>query len=344
LIVLLASSHEIHATTISGDTTSNDLTVNGADIFFGPTSMADQFRMLWRPVASPNITQGVLYFDAERQQAQFEWRDDLGAAAKRKMTLDYANALRLFKADGTTVGVELIPDTNRLDLRGGGIYSNGTALLTVGSGTVPSFTSLLTSGDATINNVKVGTGGGNIASNTVVGTTTLVANTVGSFNSAFGDTSLEVNTSGSNNSAFGAAALADNTTGSYNVGVGVLALSSNTSGGSNTGIGHQSGVFLANGTTPMTAPSSCVFIGASTKGKLIDDSNAIVIGANAVSEGSNTTVIGTPNTVETHLAGKTITSGLDVAGDTVLTGSTTLNGQVTLSEPQGDISMGIYGN
>jgi hypothetical protein len=322
--LILVCSDQTMAVDITGDTVTTGLTVNGRDVYFGSTSTTEQFRMLWRPMASPNTTQGIFYSDAERQQGQFHWRDDVAVAAKNKMILTYGNALLLYKADGSTVGLELNPESNRLDLKGGGgIYSNGTALLTIGAGSVPTFTRLVTSGDSIINGVNVGTGSGNRPSNTVVGTTALFANTTGTFNSAFGDTSLEVNTSGLNNSAFGAAALADNDTGSNNVGLGVHALSSNTTGGSNIGIGHQAGIILANGTTPMTAPASCVFIGANTKGKLINDSNAIVIGANAVSEGSNTAVIGHTTVTKTYLRGTAYTQNLSVSGSTTLTGATT---------------------
>jgi hypothetical protein len=47
-------------------------------------------------------------------------------------------------------------------------------------------------------------------------------------------------------------------------------------------------------------------------------------------------VIGNANTIKTRLYGETVTDQLKVNGSTVL------EGQVIISAPQGDISMGAY--
>ncbi len=66
------------------------------------------------------------------------------------------------------------------------------------------------------------------------------------------------------------------------------------------------------------------------------ETNTIVLGYGATSEGTNTTVIGNDETTLTRLRGATNLDSLNVAG------ATNLQGQVTIQIPQGDISMGIY--
>jgi cytoskeletal protein CcmA (bactofilin family) len=90
--------------------------------------------------------------------------------------------------------------------------------------------------DAYINNVRVGTGGGNNSSNTVVGYNSLSNNTIGLNNTVVGYNSLSLNTTGANNTAIGPNSLPLNTSGSTNVAIGIQTLQNNTSGYSNTAI------------------------------------------------------------------------------------------------------------
>ena len=109
--------------------------------------------------------------------------------------------------------------------------------------------------DLTVNSLRVGRGGGGIATNTAIGNAPLFANTTGSRNTAIGNNSLYTNTVGYNNTAIGAnalfanidgdlntatgiSALEDNTTGNSNTATGTFALGDNTSGSSNTAIGQ----------------------------------------------------------------------------------------------------------
>jgi len=134
--------------------------------------------------------------------------------------------------------------------------------------------------EITIDGVKVGQGGGNVATNTAVGASALAANTTGNNNtaigsqagnaqvtgasltavgyqaarlttvgqvSAFGDRALRDNTTGSNLASFGYASLLLNTTGSYNSAFGDQALFSNTTGLYNTAVGYQAGYTNAEG-------------------------------------------------------------------------------------------------
>ena len=93
--------------------------------------------------------------------------------------------------------------------------------------------------DTLINGLTVGKGGGNIASNTAVGSNALDSNTTGSFNTAVGQASLAANTTGSENTAVGEAALQSNTSGLQNTAVGQASLAANTTGSYNTAVGES---------------------------------------------------------------------------------------------------------
>jgi len=110
--------------------------------------------------------------------------------------------------------------------------------------------------DLTVNSLRVGRGGGGIASNTAIGNAALFANTTGSDNTAIGANALRSNTTGSLNTANGSAALQKNTAGGSNTAIGTSALFANTTGSDNT----------ANGTYALfanTAGNSNTAIGSS---------------------------------------------------------------------------------
>jgi hypothetical protein len=137
--------------------------------------------------------------------------------------------------------------------------------------------------DATINGVKVGEGGGSIATNTAVGASALAANTTGANNLAVGYQAGQANTTGSENTsigveagkgittgtfniavgfrpmdtgvvtgtentAVGRAALRNLSTGNYNTALGAQALLSNTTASFNTVVGYQAGYSNTTGT------------------------------------------------------------------------------------------------
>jgi len=149
-------------------------------------------------------------------------------------------------------------------------------------------------------------------------------NSTGDGNSAFGFNSLLNTRAGSWNTGFGINALLTNQTGSHNVACGLEALYSvtsegNTGIGSNAGynfaavsdtvvIGYLAGKFHSNGSTALTSGSSSVYLGAKCRGLNDSDSNTVVIGANAIADGANSTVIGTTSTTQARLRGATLLS------------------------------------
>ncbi len=195
------------------------------------------------------------------------------------------------------------------------------------------------------------TGGYNIGT----GRKALYLNSSGSYNIASGDEALGSNRTGWMNIAFGSSALYRNDDGEYNIALGNGALYENTSGFANIAIGTAALESAAGATwnvaigeyaaTPGEgsdvahfSPNNSIYIGNYTRTFDETDDNAIVIGYGAQGEGSNTTVIGNQDTETTHLYGQTKANSLKVAGATVL------DGQVTITVPQGNISMGIYGD
>ena len=111
------------------------------------------------------------------------------------------------------------------------------------------------------------------------------------------------NTTGSNNSAQGVSALLYNTTGSYNSAQGVQALYSNTTGSYNSAQGVNAGRYLADGITANQTSNNSIFLGSNTKSKQAGQTNEIVIGNNAIGNGSNTVTLGHTTITDTYLRG-----------------------------------------
>ena len=146
-----------------------------------------------------------------------------------------------------------------------------------------------------------------VYSNTAGGTSALATLTGGGYNgganSAFGFSTLFANTTGSNNVALGAGSLQNNTTGSYSVAVGTGALSSSVAYGFNVALGYGTGSHVNGGyfntllgTTAggqtLTSGNQNTLVGGYADVVAGTDNNSIVIGYNAVGQGSNTAVIG----------------------------------------------------
>ena len=168
--------------------------------------------------------------------------------------------------------------------------------------------------------------------NTAVGTQALQLNTTGELNTSVGKSAGRSNTTGSSNTTLGFQAGYSITTassntyigkgagdlnlGSNNSAVGADALGSLSSGGGNVALGYKAGAEISGG-TPNTTSTDSVFIGKDASPLALSQTNEIVIGADAVGTGSNTTVIGNQNTTDTRVWGKldVPTGGIDSFGD-----------------------------
>jgi len=112
----------------------------------------------------------------------------------------------------------------------------GSAII---SGSLQVTGSFSTDRDATINSVTVGRGSGNIATNTALGSGSLLSNTTGNRSVAVGYAALKSNTVGFYNIAVGHRASFSNVNGRSNVAIGNDALFCNQSGQGNVAIGTR---------------------------------------------------------------------------------------------------------
>jgi hypothetical protein len=110
-------------------------------------------------------------------------------------------------------------------------------------------------------------------------------------------------TTAAQNTAIGLNALLYTTSGGSNVAVGLDGLMHNTTGSSNTAIGYNAGTHITGGATPNTTASNSVFIGRDSKAAADGQTNQIVIGQNAVGNGSNTATFGNTATTGNYFTG-----------------------------------------
>jgi hypothetical protein len=141
--------------------------------------------------------------------------------------------------------------------------------------------------------------------NTAIGASALIANYDGVDNIAIGSGALYFGVSGSQNVAVGANAL-QQSEGTENTAIGNFAFTQMSSGDSNVAIGYEAGRYRGSGSLSISTANTSIFIGHKARSSSTDDqSNQIVIGANAVGLGTNTTVIGTSATTTTQFTGTT---------------------------------------
>jgi hypothetical protein len=181
------------------------------------------------------------------------------------------------------------------------LYSNTTGDYNTATGIQALYSN--TTGDNNIANGYQALYSNTIGVNNVAnGFYALRSNTTGTNNVANGYFSLYTNTIGINNTANGYFALGNNTTGSHNTANGHLGLVSNTTGNNNIAIGYQAGRytgdFLLN-----TDSDNSIFIGYDSRPQLDSQSNQIVIGDQAIGNGSNSITIGNSNHDKTYIEG-----------------------------------------
>ena len=131
---------------------------------------------------------------------------------------------------------------------------------------------------------------------------------VGSYNTGLGSESGYNLLSGSFNTFVGYRAGQQTTDGERNVAVGMDAGGINLSGSNNVFVGNTAGYLLQSGTDNYF-PSASIYIGGSTRSNVANQVNQIVIGYEAIGNGSNTVTIGNSSITATHLRGNTIITG-----------------------------------
>jgi hypothetical protein len=189
-----------------------------------------------------------------------------------------------------------------------------------------------------INNTAPATVSGDY--NVGIGVDAMISNTSGYYNTGIGARALQRNTTGFSNVAIGFSALEYQTTGQRNVGIGLNALNSvvsgtdnfgigafalqfttgsknvaigsqvmyeNTSGSSNIALGLDAGRRISGGSANQTSNQS-IFIGEDTRASAAGNTNEIVIGHNAIGQGSNSVTLGNSSITQTLLRG-TVTGG-----------------------------------
>ena len=185
-------------------------------------------------------------------------------------------------------------------------------------------------------NTLKGNGSGSFR-NVGLGLNVFNATLTGTWNTAMGAYSMERLTSGSNNTGIGNETMSFITTTSNNTGIGNRSLmnttgSNNTSLGSNAAVqlttgdnnlflGNSSGTQIANNSN-LTSLSNSVLIGAGARTAANAEINEIVIGYNAVGNGSNTIQLGNASITNVNTKGS-ITANAEISSE--ITSNITIN-------------------
>jgi len=144
-------------------------------------------------------------------------------------------------------------------------------------------------------------------------------------------------TTGNGNLLFGLSAGITIDTGGYNTVIGTNAANNCTSGSRTIYLGQQAGRFLANGSTANISSDYCIYIGDDTRSQTNNDQNQIVIGYQAIGNGSNTTTIGNTSVTDSYIEGKLHISSeagtyIDHDGSANMTFTDAVTGTKTLAQ------------
>jgi len=265
--------------------------------------------------------------------------------------------------DGTNVGIGTTALSQALDVAGnintsGQYMINGTQVAYLPDQTNFTGTLIIGNGGGSLTHtsgadgryntfVGIGAGSSNTTGyqNTANGMYSLNSNTTGYNNTANGYASLNFNTTGYQNTANGYASLYYNTTGYNNTANGMYSLNSNTTGYNNTANGLNAGYFIADGTTGRITGNNGLYLGYNSKASADGTDNEIVIGANAIGNGSNSVTLGNTSVTKTLLNGNvgigTVTPGtykLNVNGNGYFNGTLTATGAFSASNFSGSSS------
>jgi len=279
-----------------------------------------------------NTTDGKLFAEDTAGAAVFSWSNDAAAAITggtvNGATVGATTAAsgRFTTITGTSTTASTSSTTGALIVAGGAGIANDVFVNGIRCGR---------GNTGVVHNVVLGVDAGRVLNassngNLLLGYQVGYFATSGQLNVGIGKDALGSVTSGSSNMGIGARAVGSSSTANHNVGVGTEALELAT-GGLNVGIGGFAGKNLgavsyntcigfeaaryhANGSTALTGASSSTYIGARCRGNNNSDSNSIVVGADAIGDGANTTVLGTSSTTQTKLHGTATSVGI-ISGD-----------------------------
>jgi hypothetical protein len=266
----------------------------------------------------------------------------IGSGAGRDLDSGTENIIIGFNAEASATNVSneitLGDETGSKSLRipGSSFYINGgsegTGGSRVGINTNAPTAQLEVTGNAvisgTINDLDIGHGGGNVATNTIVGRLALDDNTSGLENTAVGRSALENNTIGIRNTAIGYRALRTNDSGDNNIAVGYSSML-NTTGSNNIGLGTQSlyastgvdNIALGTSTLKSANPGSYnTAIGNQAMTTASDGSFNIAIGRTVlrVNSGNNNVGLGEDALRSNTSGGNNIAIGLDAVRTTTI--------------------------
>lgn len=110
-------------------------------------------------------------------------------------------------------------------------------------------------------------------------------------------------TSGSDTIAIGSQCLQSLTTGQRNIAMGSNVGNSIGTGNDNVYLGYRAAMYLADGATQTTASTNGIYIGSGARSGGDSTTNQIVIGYNAIGNGSNTATIGNSSTTANYFYG-----------------------------------------
>jgi hypothetical protein len=139
------------------------------------------------------------------------------------------------------------------------------------------------------------------SANVFIGTTSGQNNTTGSNNTYVGFATAQSNTTSNSNSFFGAYSGLANT-GSSNSGFGRESATNQTTGSNNIFFGVDSGRRISGGGN-LTIANNSTFLGYDTRANADSETNQLVIGYQAIGNGSNTTTIGNTSTTNNYIFG-----------------------------------------
>jgi hypothetical protein len=325
--------------TIAIDSKGRITSASNTNITFPVTTVNGQAGTV--VLTTTNVAEGTnQYFTTARAQAAITGTAPISVAS---------GVVSISQAGGATNGYLSSTDWNT--------FNNKLSTATAASTYVPysGATGSVNLGayDLTVQTLTIGKGTNALSNNTALGYQTLLSITTGNYNTAvgyqsgkatttatyntsLGQSSLFYNTTGGLNTAIGVNSLLNTTTGTSNVALGLDAFQHNTTGSSNTALGYNAGSHLTNGSTPNTTASNGVFIGRDTKAKVDAGTNEIVIGYNAIGNGSNTVTIGNSSITNNYFNGAMTLNGAlsgtsaTFSGTLGVTGAATFSSSVTI--------------